>query len=81
MNRSKSVRRFHCLNNKVVSILVLLDESLEDFGGDKTNSLGVVSILVLLDESLEVYLAQREPRLPGVSILVLLDESLEAFMV
>ena len=62
-----------------VSILVLLDDSLE---GDADIRVGPVevSILVLLDDSLEVFWTVATPFELVVSILVLLDDSLEDIM-
>ena len=77
MNRSKSPLSPRSIPVRGVSILVLLDESLEDVGDQTRIIILPVSILVLLDESLEDELVQRRNRVREVSILVLLDESLE----
>ena len=61
-----------------VSILVLLDDSLEDIRIDEYSwKPEYVSILVLLDDSLEVHARVSDHRDLLVSILVLLDDSLE----
>ena len=82
MDESLEVRRHESNVSKKerVSILVLLDESLEDDQDPLRFFPGGVSILVLLDESLEDYPDDLCIRRLKVSILVLLDESLEAHL-
>ena len=77
MNRSKMLDVCHAAPCSLVSILVLLDESLEGHLCQRPAGNPGVSILVLLDESLEEDTGVLSERNWGVSILVLLDESLE----
>jgi len=77
MIRSKNIRRTRLLAGTRVSILVLLDDSLEVSNRRLGTNMRKVSILVLLDDSLEAYIFRSVPALLTVSILVLLDDSLE----
>ena len=61
----------------LVSILVLMEISLEDFGEANRNRRGGVSILVLMEISLEVCIVNFPFYFKGVSILVLMEISLE----
>ena len=63
---------------KEVSILVVLDEALQDgHGGVRVSIIFDVSILVVLDEALQDDRDVLPHRVKGVSILVVLDEALQ----
>jgi len=60
-----------------VSILVLVDDALEDSAVMPPPPVPGVSILVLVDDALEVRILPGSDRCIDVSILVLVDDALE----